>query len=80
MLSYILNVILYLFWFVSPDVFTTHGAEGRRTIIMWSSWWIVAGDPAEVIGVGINHGTFVAPRKEDVTIAQDDTLVCKVRE
>jgi len=47
---------------------------------MWSSWWIVAGDPAEVIGVGINHGTFVPPRKEDVTMGQDDTLGCKVRE
>ena len=34
MLSYILNVVLCLLWFVSPDVFTTYRAEGRRTIII----------------------------------------------
>jgi len=34
MLSYILNVMLCLLWFMSPDVFTTHGVEGRRTIII----------------------------------------------
>ena len=37
--------------------------------------WIVVGGPAEVIGVGVNHGTLLTPRKEAVMKGRDDVRV-----